>query len=65
MHSHECTALANYVNNSKDLLTTLFRNTPPPNQKFLMKYLDGPKSRSGSGGSRLFSLMYLPYTHAQ
>eukprot|EP00957_Ditylum_brightwellii_P212024 15366872-Ditylum_brightwellii.AAC.1 len=42
--SHECSALANYVHKSQDLITTLFHNTPSQAQKFLMNYLDGPKS---------------------
>eukprot|EP00957_Ditylum_brightwellii_P031510 2389224-Ditylum_brightwellii.AAC.1 len=44
MHSHECTALAKYVHTSKDPLTSIFRKTNSPAQKFLMKYLDGPKN---------------------
>mmetsp|Transcript_23785 Transcript_23785/g.35517 ORF Transcript_23785/g.35517 Transcript_23785/m.35517 type:complete len:117 (-) Transcript_23785:490-840(-) len=43
-HSHECTTLAKYVQNSKDPLTSIFCDTHSPAQKFLMKYLDGPKS---------------------
>eukprot|EP00957_Ditylum_brightwellii_P080705 6137902-Ditylum_brightwellii.AAC.1 len=43
-HSHECASLTNYVNTSKDPFTTLFHNTPSPTQKFLMKYLESPKS---------------------
>eukprot|EP00957_Ditylum_brightwellii_P178095 13565517-Ditylum_brightwellii.AAC.1 len=43
-HSHECTALAKYVQKSKDPLTSIFHEHHSPVQKFLIKYLDGPKS---------------------
>eukprot|EP00957_Ditylum_brightwellii_P015304 1152875-Ditylum_brightwellii.AAC.1 len=43
-HSHECTALAKYVQASKDPLTFIFHKNNLSAQKFLMKYLGGPKS---------------------
>eukprot|EP00957_Ditylum_brightwellii_P120917 9222321-Ditylum_brightwellii.AAC.2 len=43
-HFHECAALVKYVQASKGPLTSIFCETHSPTQKFLMKYLDSPKS---------------------
>eukprot|EP00957_Ditylum_brightwellii_P000406 31532-Ditylum_brightwellii.AAC.1 len=40
-HTHEYTTLAQYIQSSKDPLTQLFRDTPSPTHKSLMKYAKG------------------------